>query len=139
MRLFTCLFRHHHPQTKYEQCWAIYHQFVRLGQDNGDARVHLDAAKDALFLATIVLRDDDNKGLTLLTLLTQMTEEKQLMATKWRVKVFDIIDGTGLWSLNNEELTKNFTTRDVAEVYADDFTDDDQHHTTGPVEVQVWQ
>lgn len=53
-------------------------------------------------------------------------------------KVFDILDGTGFWPLN-EKLTKYFTTRDAAEVYADDFTSDDQHHTTGLAEVQVWQ
>ena len=136
--MLTRLFRHRRPQTKYEQCWAIYHSLVRLGQNNSTTQLHLESAKDALFLATIMLGDDDNKGLTQMTQMTQMTKDKEETAygNKIAGKVFDIIDGTGLWPLN-AELTKHFTTRDATEVYADDFTDDDEHHRTGAVEVQV--
>jgi hypothetical protein len=63
-RLLTRLFGHRYQPTMYEQCGAIYRNLLRLGQNNSAAQLYLDAAKDALLLATIVLRDDDNKGLT---------------------------------------------------------------------------
>lgn len=60
------------------------------------------------------------------------------MATKWRVRVYDIIEGTDKWPVN-EERTKDFATHAEAEEYADDLTNQDDCHTPGPVEIQDWQ
>jgi hypothetical protein len=45
-------------------------------------QLYLDAAKDALLLATIMLRADNNDGLILLPQTKQMTKNKQLMETE---------------------------------------------------------